>query len=133
MGRATQGVRGIKLRSGDRVVGAASSTDGDEVLLITSGGYGKRTKMDQFRPQRRGGMGVKSLKLTRVRGHLVNARAVLPGMEIFVIASNGVAIRTKVDQISRQKREASGVKVMGLPEGVTVSTFTIAAQDDDVE
>jgi DNA gyrase subunit A len=131
MGRATQGVRGIKLREGDRVVAAASSADGPEVLILTSGGYGKRTVMDQFREQKRGGLGVKAIRLTRVRGKLSGARAVAKGMEVFVIASNGVAIRTKVDSVSRQKREASGVKVIRLPEGVTVSAFTPVEIDEE--
>lgn len=131
MGRATQGVRGIKLRAGDRVVAAASSADGDHVLILTSGGYGKRTAMEQFRDQKRGGIGVKSIKLTRVRGIVAGARAVSKGMEVFVIASNGVAIRTKVDSVSRQKREASGVKVIGLPEGVTVSAFAPVENDEE--
>ena len=131
MGRATHGVRGIKLREGDRVVAAASSADGDHVLILTSGGYGKRTVMDQFRDQKRGGLGVKAIKLTRVRGPLVGARAVAKGMEIFVIASNGVAIRTKTDSISRQKREASGVKVIDLPGDVTVSAFAPVDNEDE--
>ncbi len=131
MGRATQGVRGIKLREGDRVVAAASSADGPEVLILTSGGYGKRTVMDQFRDQKRGGLGVKAIRLTKVRGKLSGARAVAKGMEVFVIASNGVAIRTKVDSVSRQKREASGVKVIRLPEGVTVSAFTPVEIDEE--
>ena len=131
MGRATQGVRGIKLRAGDRVVAAASSVDGDHVLILTSGGYGKRTAMDQFRDQKRGGIGVKSIKLTKVRGIVAGARAVTKGMEVFVIASNGVAIRTKVDSVSRQKREASGVKVIRLPEGVSVSAFAPVENDEE--
>ncbi|HSR45551.1 MAG TPA: DNA gyrase subunit A [Acidimicrobiia bacterium] len=131
MGRATQGVRGIKLRAGDRVVAAASSADGDHVLILTSGGYGKRTAMDQFRDQKRGGIGVKSIKLTKVRGIVAGARAVTKGMEVFVIASNGVAIRTKVDSVSRQKREASGVKVIRLPEGVSVSAFAPVENDEE--
>ena len=110
---------------------AASSADGDEVLILTSGGYGKRTKMEQFRDQKRGGLGVKAIKLTRVRGTLVGARAVMKGMEIFVIASNGVAIRTKVDAISRQKREASGVRVIGLPDNITVSAFAPVDIEDE--
>jgi len=123
MGRATRGVRGIKLRAGDRVVGAASSADGEQVLVITSGGYGKRVKMSEFPNQRRGGLGVKAIKLTRVRGNLIGARAILDGTDIFVISSGGVVIRTEVNQISRQKREASGVKVMNLPSDVTISAF----------
>lgn len=110
---------------------AASSADGDHVLILTSGGYGKRTAMDQFRDQKRGGIGVKSIKLTKVRGIVAGARAVTKGMEVFVIASNGVAIRTKVDSVSRQKREASGVKVIRLPEGVSVSAFAPVENDEE--
>jgi DNA gyrase subunit A len=131
MGRATQGVRGIRLREGDRVVAAASSADGDHVLILTTGGYGKRTVMEQFRDQKRGGLGVKAIKLTRVRGTLAGARAVSKGMEIFVIASSGVAIRTRTDAISRQKREASGVKVIDLPAGVTVSAFAPVDNEEE--
>jgi len=123
MGRATRGVRGVKLREGDRVIGAASSSDGEQVLLITSGGYGKRVAMSGFPNQRRGGLGVKAIKLTKVRGTLVGARAILDGTEIFVISSGGVVIRLAVKQISRQKREASGVKVMNLPPNTTISAF----------
>ena len=85
------------------------------MLLLTSGGYGKRTAMEQFRDQKRGGLGVKAIKLTRVRGKLVGARAVLKGMEVFVIASSGVAIRTKID----------------LPDGVTVSAFTPVDNEEE--
>ena len=134
MGRATQGVRGIKLREGDEVVGAASSTEGEEILLITTGGYGKRTRMEEFRAQKRGGLGLKALKLTRVRGTLVGARAVSPGDEVFVISSTGVAIRTQVDSISRQKREASGVKVIDLSGEGQVAAFakSIAEEDEEI-
>jgi DNA gyrase subunit A len=69
-GRDTQGVRGIRLREGDEVVSAASVDDGSDILLLTGGGYGKRTKMSAFNRQHRGGMGVKAMKLTRVRGRL---------------------------------------------------------------
>jgi len=134
MGRATQGVRGIKLREGDVVVGAASNTEGEEILLITTGGYGKRTKMNEYRSQKRGGLGLKALKLTKVRGTLVGARAVNPGDEVFVISSTGVAIRTEVDSISRQKREASGVKVIDLSKESQVAAIAKAiAEDDDKE
>jgi DNA gyrase subunit A len=124
-------VRGIKLREGDEVIGAASSSDGEQVLLITSGGYGKRVAMSGFPNQRRGGLGVKAIKLTKVRGTLVGARAVLDGTEIFVISSGGVVIRIAVNQISRQKREASGVKVMNLPPNVTISAFAPIPIEED--
>jgi DNA gyrase subunit A len=121
MGRDTQGVRGIKLRADDVVVSAASSGDGDDILLATSGGYGKRTGIRQFPRQRRGGVGVKAIKLTRVRGSLVAGRAVGTGSEVFLTSSDGVVIRTATDTISRQKRDATGVRLMNLSEGAVVS------------
>lgn len=132
MGRATQGVRGIKLREGDAVIGAASNVEGEEILILTSGGYGKRTKVDEFRPQKRGGLGLKAMKLTRTRGSLVGARAVNPGDQIFVIASDGVAIRTNADSVSRQKREASGVKVIDMSADASVAAFAkVVAEEVD--
>lgn len=130
MGRATRGVRGIKLREGDRVVGAASSKDGEEVLLLTSNGYGKRVRMSEFPKQRRGGIGVKAIKPTRVRGRLVTARAVTRDSEVFLMSSDGVVIRLAVKQISRQKREASGVKVMKLNDGAELVAVAPVPADD---
>jgi DNA gyrase subunit A len=130
MGRDTIGVRGIRLRENDRVVSAAADQEGDEVLMLTSGGYGKRTRMAEFPRQRRGGIGVKAMKLTRVRGSLVGARAVSPGSEIFVISSDGVVIRTSADTVSRQKRDASGVKVMSVGREATISAFALVPQEN---
>jgi len=132
MGRDTQGVRGINLREGDTVVSAASDEDGDEILLLTSGGYGKRTKMSEFRPQKRGGVGLKAVKLTRVRGKMVAARAVWPKAEIFVTSSDGIVIRMATDSISRQKRDATGVKVMDVGKGATISSFTLVPPEEAV-
>jgi DNA gyrase subunit A len=129
MGRSTQGVRGIKLREGDYVVSAAQDGEGDEVLVLTDAGFGKRTKMDQFPKQKRGGIGVKAIKITRARGNLVAARAVAPGSQLFVISSDGIVMRTEVDSISRQRRDASGVKVMNLEAGATLTSFTLVPAD----
>ncbi len=133
MGRASQGVRGIRLRQGDHVVAAACADEGDEVLLLTSGGYGKRTKMEQFRRQGRGGMGVKAMKLTRVRGTLVDAVAVAPDTEVFVISSDGIVIRQAVGEISRQKRESTGVRVMNLEDGAELSAVSLVPNDEEEE
>jgi DNA gyrase subunit A len=130
MGRDTQGVRGINLREGDRVVSAASDEDGEEVLLLTSGGYGKRTKLSEFRGQKRGGVGLKAIKLTRVRGTVVAARVVWPAAEIFVTSSNGIVIRMETDSISRQKRDATGVKVMDVGDGASISSFTLVPSEE---
>ncbi|HXV70440.1 MAG TPA: DNA gyrase subunit A [Acidimicrobiia bacterium] len=131
MGRGTQGVRGIKLRDGDRVVGAVSNIDGDEVLLLTSGGYGKRTDMEEFRRQTRGGLGVKAFKLTKVRGNLVDARAVRADDEVFLISSSGVGVRQAVGKISRQKRDSTGVKVISLNEGTELTAVAKISEELD--
>jgi DNA gyrase subunit A len=131
MGRGTQGVRGIRLRDGDEVVGAVSNIDGDEVLLLTSGGYGKRTDMEEFRKQTRGGVGVKAFKLTKVRGSLVDARAVRKDDEVFLISSSGVGVRQTVGKISRQKRDSTGVKVINLNEGNELTAVAKIAEEID--
>jgi DNA gyrase subunit A len=131
MGRGTQGVRGIKLRDDDEVVAAVSNIDGDEVLLLTSGGYGKRTDMEEFRKQTRGGIGVKAFKLTRVRGDLVDARAVRKDDEVFLISSSGVGVRQSVGKISRQKRDSTGVKVINLNEGNELTAAAKISEEID--
>lgn len=130
MGRDTTGVRGIRLRPEDHVVSAACDADGDLVLLLTSGGYGKRTKVSEFPRQKRGGYGVKAIKPTRVRGTLVAARGVTAGSAIFVTSSDGVVIRTAADTISRQKRDATGVKVMNLSEGAQITAFALVPAEE---
>ena len=131
MGRSTRGVRGIKLDEEDEVVGGTVTLDGDEVLLLTSSGLGKRTRVALFRPQKRGGRGLKAINLNRVPGELVGARVVTEGSEAFVVSSEGIAIRMKTDDISRQGRYGSGVKVMDLPEGARVSSFAPVPKDKD--
>ena len=128
-GRATQGVIGIRLNPGDEVVGAAATLEGDDILLLTSGGFGKRVRSALFKRRRRAGKGVKAMKLTEVRGEMVGARAVTAGSQVMIVSTGGVAIRTATDSISRQSRVASGVKVMNLPEGATVSSFAPVPMD----
>jgi DNA gyrase subunit A len=131
LGRASQGVRGIRLRDGDEVVAATTAEEGGEILLLTSGGYGKRTKMELFRRQGRGGMGVKAMKLTKVRGKLIAARAVSPEDEVFMISSDGIVIRQAVSDISRQRRESTGVKVVSLDGEADLSAVALVPKNGD--
>jgi DNA gyrase subunit A len=131
MGRDTRGVRGIKLRADDEVVAAACAAEGDDILLLSSGGYGKRTRTSEFPMQNRGGVGVKAMKLTRVRGTLVDARAVSPGDEIVCMSSDGIVIRSAVDSVSRQKRDSTGVRVMNLAEGAQLSAVALVPAGED--
>ncbi len=133
MGRDTRGVRGIKLRDGDEVVSAATVTEGEEILILTSGGYGKRTAMSQFPKQKRGGIGVKAMKLTRVRGGLVAALALNREDQIFITSSDGIVIRQSAGEISRQKRASTGVKVMSLSEGTVLAAAALVPRDDEEE
>ena len=130
MGRGTQGVRGVKLAEGDEVVAAVGADEGAHILLLTSGGYGKRTKMSEFRRQKRGGRGMRAMKLTRVRGKLVAARAVSEGDEIFVTSSDGIVIRQSVDDVSRQKRDSTGVKVMNLEDDAELTAVALVPAEN---
>ena len=130
-GRFTRGVKGMKLSPTDEVVGAAVTMEGDEVLLMTSSGHGKRIRNRLFRVQKRGGMGLKAMKLGSERGDLVGARAVSEGGEVVVVSSEGIAIRMETDQISRQGRYASGVKIMDLSDDARVSSFAPLPSDKE--
>ena len=81
--------------------------------------------------QGRGGIGVKAIKLTRVRGHLIGAKAVKRGQEVFLISSSGVGIRTPIENISRQQRDSTGVKVMNLEDGTELAAYTIVPQEEE--
>jgi len=130
LGRATRGVIGIRLLENDRVVGACSDMEGDEVLLVTSKGFAKRTKMSLFPLRNRRGQGVIAIKLSRARGVLVGARAVGPETEVMLISSRGIAIRTEVSSVSTQGRYATGVKAMQVGEDETLSAFEIVPTEN---
>ena len=121
-GRAAMGVKGIKLREGDKVVGAATSTE-EALLFITAKGYGKRTDLKNFRKAGRGGIGVKALKITDKKGNLVGARSVSEDTEVVLMSTGGTAIRCAVKQIKKMSREAQGVKIMKLSAEEEISAF----------
>lgn len=130
-GRASQGVRGIRLREGDCVVGAAIGDEAEAVLLLTSGGYGKRTLMEEFRRQKRGGTGVIAIKIVSTRGKLITARAVAESDEAVITSSDGIVIRQIVSNINRYGRNSMGVKVMNLSNDATLSALAIASVEDE--
>ena len=124
MGRAAAGVRGMKMRAGDEVVSLDTCRDDVAILIVTDAGYGKRTQLEHFNRQGRGGQGVRGIKLTAKKGFVVAAFMVGLDDEIFVIASGGVVIRMPVRDISSQGRDATGVRVMNLDAGQTVACAT---------
>jgi DNA gyrase subunit A len=122
MGRATSGVRGMKLKdANDMVIGCDVARDDVEILLVTQAGYGKRTKLDRFNRQGRGGQGVRGIKVTAARGAVVAAFMVSAEDEILVFSSAGNIIRMEAGEISSQGRDATGVRIARVGTGEQVS------------
>ena len=135
MGRATAGVRGMKLRSAnDSVVSCDLARDDGVLLFVSSSGHGKRTPVAAFNRQGRGGQGVRGMRVTEARGTVVAAFTVDSGSEVLVFSSAGNIVRMSVDEISEQGRDATGVRVARLDEGdtvVAVAPVLEAEQNDE--
>ncbi len=133
MGRAASGVRGMKLKAGETVVSVDVAKDDTSILMITEAGFGKRVQLDKFNVQGRGGQGVKGMKFIRNKGtQVVAAFMVGDDDEIVAVASGGTTIRTPVRGIRHIGRDATGVTIMGVPDGeVVASVALILATDDD--
>ena len=122
LGRGTAGVRGMRMKADDVVVSCDVARDETSILIVTESGYGKRTQLDRFNVQGRGGQGVRGIKLTAKKGYVVAAFMVGLDDEIFLVSSAGVTMRQPVRGISSQGRDATGVKVMNLDAGSTVAS-----------
>ena len=120
LGRNAMGVRGIRLREGDYVVGAGNSLAGEAVLTITEKGYGKRTLLSEYSIHGRGGIGIKNYQVTDKTGGIADVKMVNPGEDILVISDDGTIIRMAVDHISVLGRSTQGVRIMRLAEGSRV-------------
>ncbi|MEX2268350.1 MAG: DNA gyrase C-terminal beta-propeller domain-containing protein, partial [Acidimicrobiia bacterium] len=133
MGRAAAGVRGMRLRPKDSVVGCDVYRRGAVMLFVSSSGHGKRTKLDLFHKQGRGGQGVRGMKVTEARGGVVGAFTVSDDDEILVFSSGGNIIRLPVIEISVQGRDATGVRVARLGEGETIVAVAPVLEGDTGE
>ena len=132
MGRTATGVIGIRLDPDDEVVTCDIVNDEtDELLVITEFGYGKRTKLGDFPRKGRSGKGVIAAKLTKPRGPIVGACVVNAGDEVFLISNDGVVIRMAVNTISRQGRPATGVRVMNLASGTSISAVAPVVGEEE--
>jgi len=132
MGRATSGVIGMRFTEDDELLAMEVVSDGMDVLVATDGGFAKRTPIDEYPVQGRGGKGVLTAKITQRRGGLVGAVIISPDDELFAITSNGGVIRTPVKPVRRTRdRNTMGVKLMDLPDGVTL--VAIARNADEPE
>jgi DNA gyrase subunit A len=114
MGRVAVGVRGIRLRGDDYVVGAGSTSAGEALLSITEKGYGKRTAVGEYSIHGRGGMGIRNYKVTEKTGEVADVKMVSPGEDVLVITDDGTIIRMETERISLMGRATQGVRVMRL-------------------
>src|SRR5689334_2854646 len=132
MGRATSGVIGMRFGEGDELLAMEVVQDDMDVLVATNGGFAKRTPIEEYPVQGRGGKGVLTAKITERRGGLVGAVVISPEDELFAITSNGGVIRTPVKPVRRTRdRNTMGVKLMDLPEGVTIVALARNADEPD--
>ena len=129
-GRMSMGVRGIRLRAGDYVVGAARAKPGKAVLTITENGYGKRTPVEDYRITNRGGLGIKNYQVTEKTGPVVGVKVVDGSEDLLLVTQSGTLIRTDVDGIRMAGRSTMGVIVMRFKEdGDRVIALSLAEKE----
>ena len=137
IGRVSQGVIGIRLEDGDEVIGMESVIAGGKgatLLAITENGFGKRTELDEYRVQIRGGKGVITYKITPKTGKLVGARIATEEDDVMLITDTGTIIRLNVKDISVLGRSTQGVTLMRTNDGgKVVSIETLTPEINDVE
>ena len=120
-GRTSMGVRGISLEDGDEVVGMQLARQGDAILAVTESGMGKRTDLEEFSVQHRGGKGIRYYKITAKTGNVIGFKIVQEQQDLLLITSEGTIIRLRVADVSQIGRVTSGVKLIGLDKGVKVA------------
>lgn len=128
MGRNASGVRGINLRNDDEIVGSDVLTSEDKnnnLLIIMANGYGKKTALNLFKKQKRGGTGVKAANVTQKTGNIVSNRVIRKQEELIVISSKGQVIRVSLKNISKLGRATQGVRIMKLKRGDNVASIAI--------
>jgi DNA gyrase subunit A len=132
-GRGSQGVRSIKLDEGDAVVDMAVIKEGCKVVTVTENGYGKRSDLDDYRLQGRGGKGIKAGTFTEKTGRLVNLKLVDEEHDLIIIADNGIMIRIAANSISNIGRNTRGVRLMRLKDGAKVVAMALTPHEEDAE
>ena len=134
-GRASMGVIGMNLNAGDEIVGMQLEHQGEALLVVSEKGYGKRTKLDEFHVQKRGGKGIKCYKIVEKTGDVVGVKAVNEDHEIMMITDEGIIIQIAMNDVSMQGRPTSGVKLMNMDDNVKVAKIAKVREkiNDDEE
>jgi len=133
MGRAAGGVRGMTLREGDRVVGMEILSPGATVLTVTENGYGKRTPLEAYRLQRRGGQGIITIRTSERNGPVVSVAQVVDDDEVMLITNGGKVLRARVSGISTMGRATQGVRIMNLADDEKIVSMARLAEQDVAE
>ncbi len=131
MGRTARGVKAITLRDGDYVVGMCVPKNGAELLIATENGFGKRTVLDEYRVQTRGGIGIRTYKISEQTGNVIGIHSVTNDDDIMLITSEGVVIRISAADISTIGRNTKGVRLMRPAEGVKVVSMAKTEHDEE--
>ena len=130
-GRSSMGVRGIRLSEGDNVVSMQLDVQGEFILFASEKGYGKRTRISEFKVQGRGGKGLICYKITEKTGKLIGAKSVEEENEAMLMTTEGILIRFFCSDVSIIGRSTSGVKLMNVDENVSVASLTKVRNDED--
>lgn len=135
MGRVARGVRGIRLRSGDHVIGMDIVEENSSIFVISKYGYGKRTKVAQFTPHKRGGVGIRSAIVNSKTGDLVGVKTLsdADGQEVIIISHNGQTIRLGLKDIPALGRATQGVRIMRLNDGDEVVSLALVDKSEEAE
>jgi len=133
MGRNASGVRGVRLKDdNDEVVGMLSVNDMDsDILVVSENGYGKRSKLDDYRITNRGGKGVKTISITEKTGNLVSIKNVADGDDLMIINKSGIAIRMEVNSLRVMGRATQGVKLINLKDSDSIAAVAKVVLDDE--
>lgn len=133
LSRTARGVKAIRLRDGDKVISMARVREGATLMTVTTKGQGKRTQLDEYRLQARGGYGKINYKTNDIKGDVACVKVVDENEDLILIADDGIIIRIRVSDVSVMSRYASGVRVMRLSPDASVVTFARAEHDEEEE
>ncbi len=130
-GRVTRGCRGIRLKESDYVVGMSTVKENTDLLIVSENGLGKRTSYDEYHTQKRGGLGVKTYKITEKTGNIAGVRSISDGEDVMIITSAGVIIRMKAEDIKTAGRNTQGVILMRPDGDVKVVSVANAPREEE--
>jgi DNA gyrase subunit A len=134
MGRSARGVAGMRIEGSDEVIGMAiveADSKTDQLLTVTQNGYGKRTMLEEYRVQGRGGSGVMTMKITEKNGPIVAVRQVTDEDDVILASDKGKVIRTRVSEISEVGRVAQGVRLINLEDSERVAAVAKIVEKDE--